>query len=149
MLDLKGSEATLTPRLSIVMHTGTPDLRWERLETTVSRRSESGFVPTIDIGTAGPIAFDSGARILRVPLALKLDDRAGTYHYQVELRTPANDALAMPPWVADLHSSNPTASSEPNRTFNLEPFVRGLLQATVSVYDRPVVARFFLQIRKR
>jgi hypothetical protein len=89
----------------------------------------------------------NGQRV-RVPLRLQLPDPEGSYAYQIELRTPSVNAFGLPGWVAEWSSENPTPTSDPNKTINLERFVNGLLQASASAHQINV-ARFFVQIRKK
>lgn len=147
-LDLRdGDEATLTVRLRVDAAQSTPRLRADRLELSALRRTAVDERATNEVTLAGPIAVDESGE-LRLPLALHLGDPPGWYSYRLDLQTPSLNAFDVPDWVASFDSSNPTSRSDSNKTLNLAPFVRGLMQAQASVH-RSTVARVFLTIRKR
>lgn len=147
-LDLReGADATVTLRLAIETVDGAPPLNRERLEMAAFRKTPHGPAPTEDVKQAGAITLD-GAMAVRLPLSVHLDQAKGIYEYRIDLRNPTLNAFETPAWVAGLSTTNPSPSFEPNKTLNLAPFVRGLIQAQTSVHQAPV-ARAFLRIRKR
>jgi hypothetical protein len=154
-LDYNGTgDGTFLAQIEIEQHPAAPQLALDRLGVTIVRRTmprragdlPGPEMPATDLMINGPLVV-SGTR-LTIPLRLQLPDPAGVYVYRIDLRTPSVGAFAVPRWVGDWSTDNPTPTSEPNKTINLTRFVGGLEQAASSSYQVPV-ARVFLQIRKK
>ena len=95
------------------------------------------------------ITFDEVRSVtdtLRVPFSIDQPE-PGTYVYEISLEAANPGSLTPPEWVRSFSSSNPTASTDPNKTLNLETFVRRVLNAH-STINAPKVSVFSMQVRK-
>ena len=140
-------DAELQPRAS------SAPLDMTKLETVISRRrvgsgkqADGPVEPAPDLVLAGPLRVE-GAH-LRVPLRVDIKERDGTFAYRVNVQTATVGSFLQPKWVGEWSSDDPRPGHEPNKTLNLDSFVRGLLQAIQSTSQSPVL-RFFLTIRKQ
>ena len=77
---------------------------------------------------------------LTFELTLRLDDPPGHYAYLLLFQTGDVRGLTPPAWTADLSTTNPTASQDPNKTLSLERLMSDLVQASSTV-QRPVIGR--------
>jgi hypothetical protein len=147
-----GTAATLLADVDLTLIRGTADFQLERLQLVVRKQplarggAEAGEpVETQDIRLRE--STREGNR-LHLVLDLQNTDPAGSYLYELELRSGATRGFAVPAWVAQLSSDDPRPGSEPNRTYNLSRFVNDLMGARSSVHA-PVLAAWHVALEKR
>lgn len=79
---------------------------------------------------------------LQLTLKLELDDPVGKCGYLVYLQAAAIGGLAVPQWVTDFSSANPSRNLDANKTLNLEKFVTDLLRASLAIHQ-PRIAQMY------
>lgn len=145
-----GTGGTLVADVAFTLAPGAPPPRTERAELSVVRRTlapraaATDTAPTHDL-TLKQITGREGR--LRAEMELAVSGPPGTYEYRVQVQTAPVNGFLPPGFVHALSTENPTPSSDPNKTLNLEKFVMDLRQAASSV-RQPVLAAWTLTVVK-
>jgi len=79
-------------------------------------------------------------------LELTLPPKTLAISYEIVFLLPQLNAFAIPDWVVELSSQNPTPESDQNKTLNLDRFIRDLLRSAATINEYKV-AKGYLNIR--
>ncbi len=119
---------------------GDMEVRVEKIMTVKGKASESQPTEDLKVKTV----TREGETIL-VEVELQYPPKVDAVSYSVKFNLSKLNAFVTPDWIKGFSSDNPTPTNEPNKTLNLERFVRDLLRATASVNDYKV-AKAYLHI---
>lgn len=144
-----GAGGRLDGELKIQRDPLAPPFRSDQLQLSTMRFTPAkGSVPA-DSAASQEFQLEEvteAGTVIKVRLNLNLSGPPDTYLYRLTLRTgPAG--FGAPRWVTAYSSSNPTATSGPNKTLNLDRFISALRRAN-STITRPAVAQWFITVRK-
>ena len=149
---LKGQRGgTVLADVAVTSSPGAFPLRADQLELVAYRRtvapgskapSDSTETPDVTLQRA-----TQGGDSLHLTLAVTPPATPGTYAYKLVLRTAGAGGFTEPAWVGQYSSTNPTPTTDANRTLNLAEFVRDMRLAASSVVQ-PRVAVWYLTVRK-
>ena len=147
VLKKENDEGLVEAEIELDRNSRTPDFAADRMELVVYKKTATG---TDSVLVNDDLELNSVQRDgdrLQLTLKLELDDPVGKYGYLVYLQAAAIGGLAVPQWVTDFSSANPSRNVDANKTLNLEKFVTDLLRASLAIHQ-PRIAQMYLSVRK-
>ena len=142
---------TVLADVAVTPAPGAFPLRADQLELVAYRRSvAAGAKARTDSAETPDVTLQRATQTgdsLHLTLAVNPPATPGTYAYKLVLRTAAAGGFGDPAWVTQYSSTNPTPTTDANKTLNLAAFVRDLRLAASSV-AQPRVAVWYLTVRK-
>jgi hypothetical protein len=140
-------EAKLTSRISVVRDPSTFSFDPSRVELRAFREERGKGIPAGSELVLESVGGTGDSVDLK--LTIRPPEQRADYTYVGELAVGSINGFAIPRWISEFSSANPTPDHDSAKTLNLDRLVERLIAASIlQDHHRPTLARFRILIHR-